>query len=180
VYVAFLFALQVSFSVLLAHRATIFGYETFRFPTASMRETLLPGDYFVSNTVRYRDKEPQRGELIVLRRPGDPDSKYVKRVIGLPGETIEIDSGEVRINGTLIHEAYVAAANNRGLLAGDGKWVVPQRSFFVLGDNRDNSEDSRFWGAVPIESIHGSVEFIWLSIDADGRFRSDRFGKRLY
>lgn len=164
---------------ILTKRAELFGYETFRFPSSSMRETLLPGDMFVSNTWKYRDAQPARGELVVFRFPGDPSVKYVKRVIGLPGDTVEMKGGAVHVSGKQLHEPYVTPANNVRTATADLRFVVPPDSFFVLGDNRDHSNDSRYWGFVRKDHLHGNVEQIWLSYgEADG-MRFERIGLRV-
>lgn len=161
---------------LMESRDRLFGYETFRFPSASMHETLLWGDCFISDTWRFRSSEPRRGELVVFRFPGDPERKHVKRVIGLPGETVQISDGEVRINGARLDEPYVLPANNRGLFPGNSLSQVPEGSYFVLGDNRDNSYDSRSWGPLPRAYLHGSVEFIWFSFHWPEGLRAGRLG----
>jgi signal peptidase I len=162
---------------LLESRATVFGYEPFRLPASSMRETLLPGDHFISNTWKYKSVRPERGELVVFRLPKDPSVKYVKRIIGLGGEVVEVRGPEVLIDGVRLTEPYVTGSNNEGTPLGNGKFQVPANSYFVLGDNRDNSYDSRHWGPVSLDHLHGSVEFIWFSYHAKSRFRMDRIGK---
>lgn len=179
VYIAWLLGFGLLSNFALGHRAEALGYETFRFPSSSMRETLLPGDYFVSNTWKYRDRLPVRGELIVFLFPGDPSIKYVKRVIGLPGDTVEIKQGIVRVNGQALQEAYVKPENNVRTGSMDATFVVPGESFFVLGDNRDHSNDSRYWGFLPKDQLHGSVEYIWFSWDSRAGIRFDRLAMRL-
>lgn len=179
VYIVWLLGFGFLSSFALGHRAEALGYETFRFPSSSMRETLLPGDYFVSNTWKYRDRLPVRGELVVFLFPVDPSIKYVKRVIGLPGDTVEIKQGVVRVNGEVMQEIYVKPENNVKTASMDATFVVPDESFFVLGDNRDYSNDSRYWGFVPGDHLHGSVEYIWFSWDSRAGIRFDRLAMRL-
>jgi signal peptidase I len=177
VYVAFFVISSLALNAMLESRATVFGYEPFRLPASSMRETLLPGDHFISNTWKYKSVTPKRAELVVFRLPKDPSIKYVKRVIGLPGEIIEVRGSEVLVNGVRLSEPYVTASNNEGVPLGSGKFQVPANSYFVLGDNRDNSYDSRHWGSVPFDHLHGSVEFIWFSYHATNGLRMQRFGQ---
>ena len=177
----YVYAAFLGFSLLLHHlliqnRDRLLGYETFRFPSASMQETLLWGDCFISDTWRFPGPAPRRGELVVFSSPGDPARKQVKRVIGLPGETVRITDGEVRVDGTRLDEPYVLPANNRGLFPGNSVSFVPAETYFVLGDNRDNSYDSRSWGPLPQAYLHGSVEFIWFSFHWGEGLRIGRLG----
>jgi signal peptidase I len=98
-------------------------------------------------------------------------------VIGLPGETVRVTDGEVRVDGTRLDEPYVLPANNRGLFPGNSVSYVPAGSYFVLGDNRDNSYDSRSWGPLPQAYLHGSVEFIWFSFHWPEGLRAGRLGR---
>jgi signal peptidase I len=166
--------------VLVESRARLFGYETFVVPSGAMAETLLPGDRFISNTWKYAHAGPERGEVVVFLYPQDPSIKYVKRVVGLPGETVRISDGEVSVNGVRLSEPYVLPENNRGLLKPTSlEYRVPENGYFMLGDNRDNSHDSRFWGAVPRENLHGSVEFIWWSYERSRGLKKERLGLRV-
>jgi signal peptidase I len=176
VYIAFFLISSVALDAIVESRATIFGYETFRLPASSMRDTLLPGDHFISNTWKYKTTLPKRSELVIFRLPKDPSIKYVKRIIGLPGETIEVKGRELLVDGTGLSEPYVTASNNQGTPFGNGRFQVPANSYFVMGDNRDNSYDSRHWGVVPFDNLHGSVEFVWFSYHATNGMRTERFG----
>jgi len=179
IYVGYVVLGSIVMGQVLEQRGFFFGYETYRFPSTSMAETMLPGDYFVSNPHKFTRQEPSRGDLIVFRYPGDPTIKYVKRVIGLPGETIVVREGEVMVNGTRLQEPYVSAGNNQGRTgAPTGEFKVPAGSYFVLGDNRDNSSDSRMWGSVPRANLYGNVEYIWLSTDSRSGMRNERIGLR--
>ena len=95
-----------------------------------------------------------RGDIVVFHYPFDPSKSYLKRVVGLPGETIEIRDGRVLINGTGLDEPYVAAANNR-VMSGRKVIRIPDDSYYVVGDNRDNSNDSRMWGPLQRKFIYG-------------------------
>lgn len=178
VYVGFFVLGSIAGNVLMQNRSQVFGYEPFRFPSASMQDTLSPGDFLISDTWKYKSQSPQRGDLVVFLFPGDPKIKYLKRVIGLPGDQVEIKHGAIKINGAVLDEPYINAENNRRTSKEVGQsYNVPSDSYFVLGDNRDRSNDSRYWGFVPKENIHGSVEFVWFSFDPKSGVQTDRIGK---
>jgi signal peptidase I len=176
VYVAYLLVVGVPYDAVTDHRAQLLGYETFRIPSGAMRETLVPGDHVMANSWKYRDSQPVRGDVVVFPFPKDPALMYLKRIVGLPGETILIRNNEVRVNGELLVEPYIVAANNREFLGDGQEFHVPPDNFFVLGDDRDHSSDSRNWGPVARQSIRGSIEFIWLSYNAKDGLRTERIG----
>ena len=133
--------------------------ERIRVESISMQPTLFPGDYVIVNKLVYKfTNGPQRGDVIVFKFPPDPDAiPYIKRVVGLPGDEIHIADGKVYINGLLVLEPWLKVTTDRG-----GDWSVPARQLFVMGDNRNNSSDSRSWGFVPYENIIGRAELIYL------------------
>ena len=176
VYLGFYVAAAIPISVLLEHRASILGYDVFRVPSGSMIGTLLPGDYFISDTWAYRHRAPKRTEVVVFRYPRDTSLKYVQRVIGLPGDAVRISRHRVQVNGEALDEPYVRPENRVDPSLGSGTFKVPAGEYFVLGDNRDNSSDSRLWGTVPASNLYGTVEFLWMSRGAEG-FRLARVGK---
>jgi len=100
----------------------------------------------------------ERGDIVVFWYPNDPDKSYVKRVIGLPGETVEVRQGKVFINGTQLEEDYLDVEHNQSLPSWPAK-KVEEHHYFVMGDNRDNSSDSRYWGLVPEKYIYGKAFF---------------------
>ena len=100
----------------------------------------------------------ERGDIVVFWYPNDPDKSYVKRVIGLPGETVEVKQGKVYINGTQLEEDYLDTEHNQSLPSWPIK-KVEEHHYFVMGDNRDNSSDSRYWGLVPEKYIYGKAFF---------------------
>jgi signal peptidase I len=140
-----------------------FVAQAFKIPSAAMEETLLIGDHIFVDKYSYRFGSPARGDVIVFQFPPDPTKDYVKRIIGLPGETVEIRRPEVFVNGARLDEPY--AVYRRAFAKKDGTFVVPADAYFVLGDNRDNSEDSRFWGALPRQLIRGKVRRVYFSWD---------------
>lgn len=131
--------------------------ERIRVESISMQPNLYAGDFVIVNKLAYKFGEPQRGDIIVFRYPPDPDqTPYIKRVIGLPGDQIHIADGKIYINGMLLTEPYLEVNTNRG-----GDWSVGEGSLFVMGDNRNNSSDSRAWGMVPFENIIGKALVIY-------------------
>jgi signal peptidase I len=133
--------------------------ERIRVESISMQPTLFPGDYVIVNKLAYRfSNGPQRGDVIVFKYPPNPDAiPYIKRVVGLPGDQVHISDGKVFINGQLMLEPWLKVTTNRG-----GDWSVPAGQIFVMGDNRNNSSDSRSWGFVPYGNIIGRAEVIYL------------------
>jgi signal peptidase I len=104
----------------------------------------------------------ERGDVVVFWYPKEPEKSYVKRVVGLPGETVEVRNGIIYINGEVMHEPYLDPENNRSLGSFPAK-KVDEHYYFVLGDNRDNSSDSRYWGLVPEKYIYGKAFFRYWS-----------------
>jgi signal peptidase I len=123
---------------------------------ASMEPTLQSGEFVIVNKLAYYFGDPAIGDIIVFHFPRDPDQEYIKRVIGLPGDRVEVRQGEVFVNGQLLNEDYIAAAP-----VYDNAWDVPADSLFVLGDNRNNSSDSHNWGAVPLDFVIGRATIIY-------------------
>src|SRR6185503_8195924 len=120
----------------------------------SMNPTLQNGEYILVNRLAYKTGEPDRGDIIVFSQDGQD---LIKRVIGLPGETVNISEGIVTINGQELQEPYIA---QDPLYVGE--WTVPEGYLFVLGDNRNDSRDSHQWGLLPVENIIGkSVLIYW-------------------
>jgi signal peptidase I len=153
-----------------------FIIQAFKIPTGSMRPTLIEGDLILVNKFLYGAKipftgfrlpavrQPGRGDVIVFIFPEDTKKDFIKRLVGLPGDTIQINNGTILVNGKPIFEGNFSQRfyYNRGSLSRDeDKIVVPQDSFFVLGDNSANSADSRFWGFVPHKNILGKALVIF-------------------
>ena len=128
-----------------------------RVESVSMQPTLFAGNFVVVNKLSYRFGEPSRGDIIVFRYPPDPElDPYIKRVIGLPGEHVLVEDGKVYINGVRISEPYLKMQTQQG-----GEWTVPQDELFMMGDNRNNSSDSRAWGMVPLENVIGKAFMVY-------------------
>lgn len=139
-----------------------FLFQPFFVSGASMEPNFQSGEYLLIDEISYRFRDPERGEVVVFRYPKDPSNFFIKRVIGLPGETIEIKDGKVEIhnlefpNGFVLEESYIQEST-----PGDIDLSLQKTEYFVIGDNRDHSSDSRTWGALTRDDIIGRV---WLSI----------------
>ena len=117
----------------------------------SMFPTFNNGDYLIIDELSYNFlREPRRGEVIVFRPPLSGSRFFIKRVIGLPGETVEVKDGKVLVNGAVLSESY-----HEQVTAIDGVWELKEREYFVMGDNRGSSSDSRVWGVLPEDNIVG-------------------------
>jgi signal peptidase I len=122
----------------------------------SMVPTLQDGEYILVSKLSYKTGTPARGDIIVFSLPMDQQQDLIKRVIGLPGETISIHGGIVSVNGVALTEPYIAQQPNY-----DGEWAVPDGQLFVLGDNRNDSKDSHQWNYLPMENIIGKAVLIY-------------------
>ena len=183
-------------AVILAGIVRLFIGSAYKIPSGSMLETLQVGDYLLVTRFNYavkvpftdiemiRTGEPGHNDIIVFRYPEDPDTDFIKRVVGVPGDTIEIRDKQLYRNGTQINEPYVKYLDPASRRAGwdtFGPVVVPKDRYFVLGDNRDNSQDSRKWGYVPRHYIHGKAWMIYWSWEGFGdAIRWNRFFTFLY
>lgn len=122
----------------------------------SMRPTLQDGEYILVSKLAYKLGEPQRGDIVVFIFPVNPEEDLIKRVIGLPGDTISVQDGVLSINSVPMNEPYINAPP-----AYNGTWQVAQGDLFVLGDNRNDSRDSHQWGLLPIENVIGRAVLIY-------------------
>ncbi len=136
-----------------------FLFQPFFVRGASMEPNFEDGEYLIIDELSYRFKEPQRGEIIIFRYPKDPSQYYIKRIVGLPGETIKISEGTITIfndenpTGLVLNEPYLS--ENNQFTSGNIEINLDENDYFVLGDNRLASSDSRIWGAVPDHYIIG-------------------------
>ena len=128
-------------------------------PTGSMKNTIMPNDRLIAFRLSYLFSEPQRGDIIVFKAPDDENTLYVKRLIGMPGETVNIVDGKVYINDNTepLPDEYIM----ENMLGSFGPYVVPKKSYFMMGDNRNDSQDSRYWENtfLPKKNILGKVVF---------------------
>ena len=166
--------------------------QAFRIPTGSMEDTLLVGDFLFVNKLVYGSeidiglaghhlvyyrfpaiRQPHRGDVIVFRYPDDPSRDFIKRCVAVEGQTIEIKNKSLYVNDTLQREPYVKHSDERILpreiSARDnfGPFVVPKGHIFMMGDNRDNSHDSRFWGPLPLSLVKGKAMILYWSWEAE-------------
>jgi len=138
---------------------------------ASMEPTFISGDYILTSKITYKLKAPERGEVIVFKSPKNPDIEYIKRIIGLPGDVIEVRDNELYINNKLVAENYISAKTNLwdgGFLKDGEPITVPEGMIFVMGDNRPRSSDSREFGPVTLNSIIGQVFYRYYPADKMG------------
>ena len=130
---------------------------------SSMEPTFHDGEYVLINRLAYTWGQISRGDVVIFYLADRPKRDYIKRVIGLPGDYIEVSGRQVRVNGELLNEPYIAAAPTY-----TGVWTVPEGAIFVFGDNRNNSTDSHNWGAIPTEDIVGrAIVIYWPPIHWD-------------
>lgn len=177
-------------ALLLAFFIRSFIVQAFKIPSGSMIPTLLIGDHILVNKFIYGPqvpfthtrlfpvRKPRRGEVIVFLEPRDREKDFIKRVIGLPGETVQVIKRQVYINGEPLNEsAYAYYANPYFVRGLDdfGPVKIPKDSYFMMGDNRENSSDSRVWGPVPFELIKGKAFVIYWSWD--GMHRKVRWSR---
>ncbi len=203
-------------AMVLAFAIRVFVVQAFKIPSGSMIPTLLIGDHILvsklsyglqwptdcrlqvalppvscySSTVLVPFGGPQRGDVIVFRYPEDEEKDFIKRIVGTPGDTIQIRNKTVMVNGTPLDDHAFTQRVDPGIIDGHinprdnfGPITVPEDSYFVMGDNRDQSLDSRFWGFVRAEKIRGKAFRIYWSWNGTGSWseavRWDRLGKAI-
>lgn len=219
-------------AILIALFIRSFGIEAFKIPSSSMVPTLMIGDHIFVNKFVYglripltkirffEFRKPKRGDVVVFIYPEDEHKDFIKRVIGLPGDVVNVQGEDLFVNGQRIPKEPVKVTNSdngKELIVSDngnieaipffrtwrrfnffeeelgeedviiqyekntyhknGEFKVPENHLFVMGDNRDNSSDSREWGFVPLENVKGKAMFVWLSLNKEkGGIRFDRIG----
>ncbi len=151
------FAKTLLIAFILAQLIMVSVAQAFQVEQYSMEPTLLPHDRVLVNKFLYRFRSPQRGDVIVLRYPLNQQRNYIKRIIGLPGERLELKEGNLYINGRIIREPYLHEAPQGNY----GPFTIPADFVFVMGDNRNNSEDSRSFGPLKKDLIVGQALFIY-------------------
>jgi signal peptidase I len=127
-----------------------------RVESISMEPNLTEGQFVVVNRLAYRWADPEHGDIIVFHFPNNPAKRYIKRVIGISGDLVSANSGHISVNGILLDEPYLASTPNY-----EGEWVVGPEELFVLGDNRNNSNDSKNWGTLELDAVVGKAIFIY-------------------
>ncbi|MFA6753659.1 MAG: signal peptidase I [Candidatus Paceibacterota bacterium] len=152
-----------------------FLFQPFVVQGESMQPSFSTGDYLIVDQISYRFKEPQRGEVIILRSPSEPSQRLIKRVIGLPSEGVEIKEGDLAIikegERLILEEDYLF----NGSLKGDFSILLNENEYFVLGDNRDFSYDSRRFGVIKKENIIGRVLFRLLPVSSVSKIEAPSY-----
>lgn len=162
-------------AVILALFVRTFVFQAFKIPTGSMQDNLLIGDHLMVNKMLYHDdggggagllpsREVRRGDVVVFKFPEEPERDFIKRVVGLPGETLSIGRRQVFVDGEPLSEDYARFVH--GGQPAVREYRVPEGHYFMMGDNRDNSHDSRFWGSLPADLVKGKGLFIYWSYGA--------------
>ncbi len=178
-------------ALILALFIRTFIIQAFKIPSGSMLETLLIGDHLLVNKFKYGVKapfvdeiiiqvsDPQREDVIVFEFPEDPSKDFIKRIVGLPGDTVEVRDKALYVNDEKQEQPFVRHTDKKMLPIRDafGPVTVPEGQYFVMGDNRDESYDSRWWGFVKREKIRGKALVIYWSWKSFTEVRWDRIGK---
>lgn len=188
-------------AALIALVVRTFLVQAFHIPSGSMEPSLLVGDYLLVTKFNFgieipytdmrlfADRKPQRGDVIVFLYPVNPSMDFIKRVIGTGGEKVQIIQNRIYINDEMIPDPWgyfkrdgLSAEEYESIIENFGPVVVPQSTLFVMGDNRDNSLDSRFWGFLPLKDVVGKALIIYFSWDSRaenpwGKVRWSRIGK---
>ncbi len=211
------YAEAIVIAMLLAFAIRVFVVQAFKIPSGSMIPTLLIGDHILVSKLSYGVQwpsdcklkmtfppvscyrttvliptgEPARGDVIVFRYPEDEEKDFIKRIVGVPGDTVEIRNKQVYVNGAPAADSGYTQRVDPGTIDGSinprdnfGPVTVPSGAYFVMGDNRDQSLDSRFWGYVSAEKIKGKALRIYWSWSGQGHWthwvRWDRLGKAIH
>lgn len=162
---------DLTLSALIALVVVLFLYQPVKVEGTSMMPALQDNERVFINKFVYRFGfgEVERGDTVVFWFPGDPTKSFIKRIIGLPGDTVDVRGGQVYVNGSLLVEPYVPDEYRDGISVGPVR--VPEGQFFVLGDHRSSSNDSRSWGPVPREAIYGKAVFAYWPLGRLGLVR---------
>lgn len=181
-------------ALVLALVIRTFVVQAFKIPSESMLQTLQVGDHLLASKFAYGIKipftdhyiyegsEPQRGDIVIFQYPNDPSIDYIKRVIGVPGDLIEVRDKQLYRNGMPVKEAYIRHADPEGIEPLRDNYApvrVPPDKYFVMGDNRDNSLDSRFWGFVDRKAIKAKAWRIYWSWGGLDNIRWSRIGQKI-
>ena len=196
-------------ALILALMIRTFIIQAFKIPTGSMEPTLLVGDHLLVSKFSYSihvpnevpftsiqlfpdyhffSSVPERGNIVVFKFPLEPDKDFIKRVVGLPGETIQVIRQRVYIDDKLLKEPYAhhsqPSSPNSGTRDNMAPLRIPEGHIFVMGDNRENSSDSRVWGTLDLKNLRGKAQWIYWSWDSKNnswwKVRNDRLGSSVY
>ncbi len=171
---------SILIAAILALFIRTFVFQAFKIPTGSMEDNLLVGDHILVNKFIYGPtatpledwllpvRPLDRQDVIVFRAPQEPDKDFIKRVIGMPGENVVVEGGEVVIDGEPLDDPHANHKASFGSFHDTREpFDVPQSEYFVMGDNRENSRDSRYWGGVPIPYIKGKAMLVYWSYESN-------------
>ncbi len=158
---AFIDLLQTLILAVLLYFAIDAVFARVRVLNISMQPTLVEGDVILVNKLAYKLGKMHTGDVVIFHNPNDLTEDYIKRLIGKPGDRVEVMDGVVYVNGEGLDEPYIADEPMYS-----GSWQVPEDSIFVLGDNRNQSSDSHSWGFVPLEDVVGKALVIYWPLDA--------------
>jgi signal peptidase I len=198
---------SICVAVILALFIRTFVVQAFKIPTGSMEPNLLVGDHLLVNKFVFAPtasaveqavlpiRDIRRGDVVVFKYPEEPDRDFIKRIIGLPGETVEVSGKQVLVNGTALDEPYAhfllphdgSEGQSFDVREHYGPVTVPEGHLFAMGDNRDNSQDSRYWGFLPAHYVKGRALMIYWSWDLPEQggsltqfFSGTRWGRLLH
>ncbi|MDH3198356.1 MAG: signal peptidase I [Candidatus Krumholzibacteria bacterium] len=176
-------------AVALALFVRTFFVQAFRIPSESMEDTLLVGDFLFANKFLYGPKlpfvdvrlpairQPQAGDIIIFKYPGDRKTDYIKRCVAVEGQVVELRGETLYVDDDPVEEDFTQYSNGSKLLRNYGPYTVPEGHVFMMGDNRDNSADSRAWGPLDKRLVSGKAMFIYFSVDKETRsIRFSRIG----
>ena len=187
------YAKAIITALILAMLIRTYIIQAFKIPSGSMIPTLLVGDHILVNKFLYGTKipfsgkrafmfkKPERGDIIVFKYPENPDKDFIKRVVAIEGDVIESKNKKVHVNGNKVNEPYAQHTDSSmrpmGIEPRDnfGPVIVPKNKYFVMGDNRDQSYDSRYWGYVDIKDVKGKALILYWSWDSEKSWV--RFGR---
>lgn len=188
------YAEALAVALVLALIIRTFVVQAFKIPSESMLETLQVGDHLLASKFAYglkipftdryiyEGEAPQRGDVIIFKYPNDPSVDYIKRIIGVPGDLIEVRDKQLYRNGAPVKETYIRHTDPDGIEPLRDNYApvrVPPGKYFVMGDNRDNSLDSRFWGFVDRSAIRAKAWRIYWSWAGLDNIRWSRIGQKI-
>jgi signal peptidase I len=168
---------SIVITAIIALFATTYVIQAFKIPTGSMESNLLIGDHLLVNKFAYGlhpsgflykllpYKDPKRGDVFVFKYPNSPEVAYVKRLMGMPGDKLEMNGRTLYVNGKPLTEKYTQYIDPESVYSHYGPYHVGPDQYFAMGDNRDNSMDSRWWGPVPRDYILGKALIIYWSFE---------------
>lgn len=193
------YAKAIGTALILALIIRAYVVQAFKIPSGSMIPTLLIGDHLLVSKFLYGTevpftgnrvlvlRNPERGDIVVFKYPEDPNRDFIKRVVGIEGDVVEGKNKQVFVNGKLVNEPYVqhvdSSVKGGGMEPRDnfGPYLIPKGKVFVMGDNRDQSYDSRYWGYVDFRDIRGKAFIIYWSWDSQKSFpRFARIGNLIH